>query len=154
MVCTSKLGVGALIVSVSLNAYAADPRSTREDTKTTQRSPDTTHLKSDLKLDLRTPSITRIFTQQQIEMVLARATDPELEHVEVEASRISDVPFVDNSASGTQAAFKEVVRWFAPYPTTRAAQVNASPDATAPYRPAPILLSAYHASFSPPYSQR
>ena len=143
MVCMSKLGVGALILSASLTAYAADPQPPREDTKATHRS-----------LDLRAPPITRIFTQRQIEMILARATDPELEHVEVEASRIADLPFVDRSASPAEAAFKEVVRWFNPYPTTLAAQVNASPDATAPDRPPPLMLSAYHPSFPPPYSQR
>ena len=145
MVCMSKLasfGVGALILGASLHAYATDPPA-RKDTPVTHRS-----------LDLKAPSITRIFTQQQIELILARATDPELEHVEVEASRIADMPFVDRSASGTEVAFKEVVRWFTPYPTAFASQVNASPDATDPQKAPPLLLSSYHASFSPPYSQR
>ena len=136
-------GVGALILGASLNAHATDPQPAHDGTKAANRS-----------LDLRAPSITRLFTAQQIEMILARATDPELEHVEVEASRIADMPFVDRSASGTEVAFKEVVRWFTPYPTVLASQVNANPDATDPQRPPPLLLSSYHASFSPPYSQR
>lgn len=146
MIGMSKLasfGVGALVLGTSLNAHAADPRPAHEGTKATARS-----------LDLKAPSITRLFTSQQIEMILARATDPELEHVEVEASRIADLPFVDRSASGTEVVANEVIRWFTPYPTVFASQVNASPDATDPQRPAPVLLSSYHASFSPPYSQR
>jgi hypothetical protein len=105
-------------------------------------------------LDLRPPLITRIFTPQQIDMILARSIDPQLEYVEVEAARIDDVPFVDQSARPVEAAFKEVIRWFAPYPTVLAASVNAAPDATDPYRAVPISISAYHPSFPPPYSQR
>ena len=145
MICMSKLAsfVLGVILSAPIGAYAADPQPTRGVAKATS-----------LPLDLKAPSVTRIFTVQQIEMILARATDPELEHVEVEASRIADVPFVDRSASGTEVAFKEVIRWFTPYPTMLASQVNANPDATDPQRAPPLLLSAYHASFSPPYSQR
>jgi hypothetical protein len=105
-------------------------------------------------LDLRPPLITRIFTPQQIDMILARSIDPQLEYVEVEAARIDDVPFVDQSAQPMEAAFREVIGWFAPYPTVLAASVNAAPDATDPYRAVPISISAYHPSFPPPYSQR
>jgi hypothetical protein len=144
MVCMSKLaslGVGAVILGASLNVYATDPPQ-RDDAKPPRM------------LDLKAPAISKIFTPQQIEMILARASEPELEHVEVEASRIADVPFIDRSASAPESVFKEVVRWFTPYPTLLAGQVNASPDATDPQRAPPMLLSSYHPSFPAPYSQR
>ena len=144
MVCMSKLasfGIGVALFAASIEGYAAEsqPTSAKSGTR---------------GLDLKVPSITRIFTPQQIEMILARATAPELEHVEVEASRISDVPFRDKSASSSEAMFEEVVRWFVPYPDTAASQINARLDMTEPQRPVPISLSSYHASFPPPYSQR
>ena len=106
------------------------------------------------KLDLSAPPISRIFTAQQIDLILARTVDPDLEGVQVEASRIGDLPLEDKSASIPEATFKEVVRWFAPYPSVMAANINASPDATAPYRSAPASPAWYHAGQTSPYSQR
>lgn len=108
--------------------------------------------KPDSKLDLRAPSISRIFTPQQIDLVLARTIDPDVEGVQVEAPRIGDLPLTDKSASVPAAAFKEVVRWLAPYPTAVAA--NAAPDATSPSRPVLTSVAWYHAGQIQPYSQR
>jgi hypothetical protein len=106
------------------------------------------------KLDLTAPPISRIFTPQQIDLILARTLDPDLESVQVEAPRIGDLPLTDKSASIPEAAFKEVVRWLAPYPTAVAANVNAAPDVTSPSRPVPVSLAWYHAGQTPPYGQR
>jgi hypothetical protein len=106
------------------------------------------------KLDLRAPPISRIFTPQQIDMILARTVDPDLEGVQVEAPRIGDLPLEDKSASAPEATFKEVVRWVAPYPTAMAANINAAPDVTSPYRPVPASLAWYHAGQTAPFSQR
>lgn len=104
-------------------------------------------------LDLKLAPLSRIFTPAQIDAVLSRAVAVELEHVEVEASRIGDLPLRDKSASGVETVFKTVVRTLAPSPVY-AARVNYMPDVTDPYRPTPVSLSMYHASFPPPYSQR
>jgi hypothetical protein len=150
MICISKLtsfGVGLLVMTANSAAQAdneaAEPTQARTQSAYAARS-----------MDLTPPQITRIFTIQQIDMILARAVDPDLEHVEVEATRIGDLPLQDNSASAPRVVFDTVVRWLAPYPTTLAAQVNAAPDFTDSYRPVPVSMSSYHASFAPPYSQR
>lgn len=104
-------------------------------------------------LDLKLAPLSHIFTPQQIDAVLSRAVDPALESVEVEATRLRDLPFQDNSASVAQTTFNTVVRWLTPS-SLYASNVNDTPDATNPFRPAPVLASSYHASFPPPYSQR
>ena len=104
-------------------------------------------------LDLKAPALTRIFSLAQIDAILSRAVDPALERVEVEALRLGDLPFEDNSAPAGEAVFKSIVRWFAPS-QLYAANVNLPPDATDPYRPAPMVQTDYHASFAPPASQR
>jgi hypothetical protein len=149
MICTAKLAPfgGTLILAATFAAHATD-------VATSPRESPANPAHATRTLDLKPPQITRIFTAQQIDMILARATDPALEHVEVEAPRIGDLPLRDNSASTLEVAFKEVIRWLAPYPTVLAARVNAAPDATDPYRPVPVSLSSYHASFAPPYNQR
>jgi hypothetical protein len=104
-------------------------------------------------LDLKAPEVTRIFSVEQINAILSRATDPALEHVEVEAPRIGDLPMNDNSASTAEVVFKSMMRWFVPS-NSYAANVNIAPDVTAPFRPAPLMQASYHASFAPPVSQR
>jgi hypothetical protein len=128
--------------TVSFAVQAADPAASRSTAPAETRS-----------LDLKAPQLTRIFSIEQINAILSRATDPALEHVEVEASRIGDVPITDNSASDVDVVFKSVVRWFVPS-SRYAARVNLSPDATDPLRPAPLMQANYHASFAPPLSQR
>jgi hypothetical protein len=105
-------------------------------------------------LDLKAPLITSIFTAQQIDMILASTLDLDLEGVEVEAARITDLPFEDNSASAGEVAFREVVRWVSPYPATLTAQVNPAPDFKDSYRPVPLEMSWYHASFRAPFDQQ
>lgn len=139
MNCPSKVACLILGIAVSIAAQAGEPA---------------TPSKLDSKLDLRAPPISRIFTPQQIELILARTIDPDLESVQVEASRIGDLPLTDKSASVQEAVFKEVVRWFAPYPTVVAANVNSTPDATSPSRAVPVSLAWYHAGQTQPYSQR
>lgn len=102
-------------------------------------------------LDLKLAPLSRLFTPRQIDTVLAR-THPELENVEVQATRLNDVPFRDNSASTAETAFTSVVRWLTPS-SLYASNVNYTPDATDPYRPTSMLASSYHPSFAPPYSQ-
>jgi hypothetical protein len=139
MNCPSKVASLIVGIAVSIAAQAGEPA---------------TRSKLDSKLDLRAPPISRIFTPQQIDLILARTIDPDLESVQVEASRISDLPLTDKSASVPEAAFKEVVRWLAPYPTAIAANANATPDATSPSRPVPVSIAWYHAGQTQPYSQR
>ena len=145
MICRStlaSLGIGALAFAWTLTSPAAEPQSVQAKPTQTTRA-----------LDLKPPLIGRIFTVQQIDTILARTGDPELEHIEVEAPRIGDLPLNDKSASLSSVVFKEVVRWLLPYPSVRSAQVNRSPDITDSYRPVPVSLSSYHASFPPPYNQ-
>jgi len=138
------LGVSSLLCFVSSLANGAELRqSPVEPTARAQRT-----------LDLKAPLITSIFTAQQIDMILANAVDVELEHVEVEASRINDVPFTDRSASGGEVAFREVTRWVTPYPTALAAQVNAPTDYTDSYRAVPTQMAWYMPNFPAPASQR
>jgi hypothetical protein len=143
MYCTSKLaiaGLGSVLLAGSFAAHAAEPRQSATATART--------------LDLTAPLITSIFTPQQIDMILASTFDLELEHVEVEAARINDLPLEDNSASTGEVVFREVVRWFSPYPATLTAQVNPTPDFTDSYRPVPLSMSWYHASFRAPFDQQ
>jgi hypothetical protein len=105
------------------------------------------------RLDLKAPEVTRIFSLAQIDAILSRATDPALENIDVEALRLGDLPYDDNSASTGEVVFQSIVRWFAPS-ETYAANVNRSPDATDPYRPAEMMQANYHPSFPPPFSQR
>jgi len=136
--------VASLIVGIAVSMAATGAQSSEPTSEPATRS----------KLDLTTPLISRIFTPQQIDMILARTVDPDLESVQVEAPRIGDLPLEDKSASVPEATFKEVVRWFAPYPTAMAANVNAAPDVTSPTRPVPASLAWYHAGQALPYSQR
>jgi hypothetical protein len=145
MYCTSKLaivGLGSVLLAGSLAANAVEPQQSAAMDSSSTRT-----------LDLRAPQITSIFTAQQIEMILASTIDLELEGVEVEAARINDLPFEDNSASPGEVAFREVVRWVSPYPAALTAQVNPAPDFTDSYRPVPLEMSWYHASFRAPFDQ-
>jgi len=136
------LKTAILVISMTaLTAQAAEPAANSAARKDTPRS-----------LDLKLGPLSRIFTSQQIDAVLSRATDPALENVEVEAPRLTDLPYRDRSASTGETVFKSVVSWLAPS-SLYAANANYTPDATAPLRP-PMMASAYHASFPPPYSQR
>jgi len=152
MICISKLaslGMGLLTISARVIATGLIATSVTHAADFAAESNGASR-----SLDLRPPLITKICPPQQIDMILARSIDPQLEYVEVEAARIDDLPFVDESAQPIEAAFKEVIRWFAPYPTVLAATVNAAPDATDPHRAVPVSISSYHPSFPPPYSQR
>jgi hypothetical protein len=95
-------------------------------------------------LDLSAPDIRRIFTLEQINAVLARAIDPALEHIEVEALPLGDLPLEDRSATATETIASTVV-WLLFGP-----RVNPTPDATDPQRPAPTLQALHHAAFDPP----
>jgi hypothetical protein len=146
MYCTSKLaiaGLGFVLLAGSFAANAAEPASSAARNSSATRS-----------LDLKPPLITSIFTAQQIEMILANTVDLELERVEVEAARISDLSFQDNSASLGEVAFREVVRWVSPYPAALTAHANPVPDFTDSYRPVPLEMSWYHASFRAPFDQQ
>lgn len=136
--------VAALVVGVAVSISATGVRASDMTNAAATRS----------KFDLRAPPISRIFTPQQIDLILARTLDPDLESVHVEAPRIGDLPLTDKSASVPEATFREVVRWLAPYPSTMAANVNAAPDVTSPYRPVPASLAWYHAGQTSPYSRR
>ena len=140
----ASIGVSSVLCLVGYVANAAEPNHSL----TEPRSP---ALRT---IDLKAPLITSIFTAQQIDMLLANTGDPELEHVEVEASRINDVPFADRSASDAEVAFREVTRWVTPYPTALAAQVNAAPDHTDSYGAVPVAMAWYHPNFPAPFSQR
>ena len=142
MSCTSKrsvAGLGCALLAASFAAQAAGPSASLTSSRT---------------LDLKAPLITSIFTPQQIEMILANTIDLELAHVEVQAARINDIPFEDNSASTGEVVFREVVRWMSPYPAGLTAQVNPTPDFTDSYRPVPLEMSWYHASFRAPFDQQ
>lgn len=104
------------------------------------------------KLDLTPPSLLRIATAEQINQVLSRAVDPQLERIEVEAPRLNDLPFVDRSNSPVQTVFDTVVHWLGPS-TQYASRVNYALDSDS-YRPVPLAMSSYHPNFPPPYAQR
>lgn len=132
------LTTSAIIVTAVLPCalHAAESAPTRTDS-TTQR------------LDLKAPEIGRIFTLAQINAVLSRAVDPSLEHVQVEALRLGDLPFADSNASPTANIARTVVWLFAPS-TAFAAVEQAAPDATYSHRPPPALQALHHASFDQP----
>ena len=136
------LGYVITLALITITAQAADRSEQPNPAPTTSNH-----------LDLRAPELTRIFSLAQINAILSRAVDPALEHVEVEALRLGDLPFEDNSASDGEVVFQSIARWLAPS-QAYAANVNVTPDATDPYRPAPMVQTNYHASFSPPASQR
>jgi hypothetical protein len=146
MYCTSKLAMAGLAFVLLAGSPAANAAETAPSAAVNPSSA--------RPLDLKAPLITSIFTAQQIEMILASTIDLELERVEVEAARIDDLAFEDNSASPGEVAFREVIRWMAPYPATLTAQVNPVPDFTDSYRPVPLEMSWYHASFRAPFDQQ
>ena len=99
-------------------------------------------------LDLRVPDITKLFSQQELQRVLARAIDPDLEEVEVEGARgrIAPPPDTPTVWPGLLAPFWAVThptqawRILAPLPPDQAKGIgSAPPDATDPYRPAQPL---------------
>jgi hypothetical protein len=147
MYCTSKLATAGLTFVLLTGSFAPNATETAP-SAAAMNSP------SVRTLDLKPPLITSIFTAQQIEMILANTIDLELERVEVEAARIDDLAFEDNSASTGEVVFREVVRWMAPYPAALTAQVNPVPDFTDSYRPVPLEMSWYHASFRAPFDQQ
>lgn len=100
-------------------------------------------------LDLRAPEIGKIFSLAQISAVLKQAVDPELEYVQVEASRLGDVPFADSAASPGADVARTVAWLLAPSPTFFAVERGA-PDATYSLRPPPALQVNHHAAFDPP----
>lgn len=100
-------------------------------------------------LDLKAPEIGKIFSLEQINAVLARATDPALEHIQVEALRLGDLDFQDESAPPAQRIASTVVWLLTPSPTF-AAVANPKPDATDPNRPPPYLQASHHAAFDAP----
>jgi hypothetical protein len=109
-----------------------------------EHTPERIDAQSKRTLDLKAPEIGRIFSPQQINAVLARATDPALENVEVEALRLDDLPFKDRSASPTQSVARTAF-WLLfgtrPNPTRDAADAD---------RPAPYLQTNHHAAFDTP----
>jgi hypothetical protein len=100
-------------------------------------------------LDLQAPKIGKIFSLAQINAVLSRAVDPSLEHVEVEALRLGDLPLEDNSASPAESIARTVAWLFLPASTIAAVE-RPAPDATYSHRPDPFLEANYHASFDQP----
>ncbi len=130
---TILLGANAVLPCASLAAETAPTRPS----PTTQRP-----------LDLRAPQIGKIFSLEEINAVLSRAADPSLEHVEVEALPLPDLPMVDSLPPAERLA--QTVTWlFAPSATFEAIR-RAAPDATYSHRPPPALQANYHASFAPP----
>ncbi len=99
---------------------------------------------SEPALDLKAPSIRRIFTLEEINAVLARAIDPALEYIEVEALPLGDLPLEDNSAGAAETVAGTVV-WLLFGP-----RYNPTPDATDSYRPVPTMQAQHHAAFDPP----
>ena len=122
----------AQIPTLAATQPAAKP--TAAATSGTQRKP----------LDLRTPDITKLFSQQELQRVLARTIDPDIEEVEVEGARGRSPPPPDTPTvwPGLLAPFWAIThptqawRILAPLPPDQAKGVgSAPPDATDPYRP-------------------
>jgi hypothetical protein len=99
-------------------------------------------------LDLRAPDITRLFSQQELQRVLAKTLDADIEEVEVEGARGRRAPPPDTPTvwPGILAPFWAIThptqawRILAPLPPDQAKRVgSAPPDATDPYRPAQPL---------------
>lgn len=118
-------------------ASAAEPDPAPAKAAATQRKP----------LDLRAPDITRIFSPQELQRLLANTIDPDIEEVEVEGTRPKVVPPETPAVwPGVLAPFwalahpTQAWRIFAPMPPDRAQSIgNTPPDATDPYRPPPPL---------------
>ena len=97
-------------------------------------------------LDLRAPDITRLFSQQELQRVLAKTIDPDIEEVEVEGVRGRRAPPPDTPTvwPGILAPVWAIThptqawRILAPLPPDQA-KGSAPPDATDPYRPAQPL---------------
>ena len=117
-----------------------------------ESAPERANTEAQKTLDLKAPEIGKIFSLDQINAVLARAVDPALEFIEVEALRLGDLPLDDNSAAPAQRLARTVWWLFAPQESTATfqARVNQPPDATDPQRPAPFVQTNYHASFDQP----
>jgi hypothetical protein len=94
-------------------------------------------------LDLKAPDIHRIFSPAQIDAVLREATDPALEHIEVEALRLGDLPLKDNSASAAETVARTVAWLFLPHAVFGATE-HAPTDATDPYLPPPYVPALHH----------
>jgi hypothetical protein len=95
-------------------------------------------------LDLKAPKIGEIFTPEQIEAVLARAIDPALEHIEVEALPLGDLPLEDEGAALAEEVARTVA-WL-----IFGSRANPVPDATDSHRPPPPLATNYNAAFKSP----
>lgn len=100
-------------------------------------------------LNLRAPDITKIFTAEQIQQVLAATVDPDkdIEEVEVERDRLRqklppNTPVVwPNLLAPFWALMHPTQAWriIAPLPPDQAQRLAAPPEATDPYRPPPPL---------------
>jgi hypothetical protein len=99
-------------------------------------------------LDLRAPDITKLFSQQELQRLLAKTVDPDIEEVEVEGARDRAVrpPDTPTAWPGILAPFwalthpTQAWRIFAPLPPDQAQRIGSTPpDATDPYRPPPPL---------------
>jgi hypothetical protein len=95
-------------------------------------------------LDLKAPKIQEIFTSEEIEAALARAIDPALEYIEVEALPLGDLPLEDESAALAEEVARTVA-WL-----IFGSRANPVPDATDSHRPAPSLATNYNAAFKSP----
>jgi hypothetical protein len=124
--------------SIQAAATQSAVKPTVAPTSGTQRKP----------LDLRAPDITRLFSQQELQRVLAKTLDADIEEVEVEGARGRRAPPPDTPTvwPGILAPFWAVThptqawRILAPLPPDQAKGVgSAPPDATDPYRPAQPL---------------
>lgn len=91
-------------------------------------------------LDLRAPAIAKLYTPGQIETLLAKMERDRLEVIEVERTRERLPSATPEVWGGIAAPFWALLhptqawRVFAPLPPDRARSVNATPDATSPYR--------------------
>lgn len=94
-------------------------------------------------LDLRAPDITQLFSQQELQRVLASTIDPDIEEVEVEGARgRAPPPDTPTVWRGILSPFWAIThptqawRILAPLPPDQAKVMgSAAPDATDPYRP-------------------
>lgn len=112
-----------------------------------------TEPRSATTLDLAAPDIREIFSDSQIEIPLGQSDHYNLEHLEVEALRLDDLPLQDRSASAFQTLVSVALWLITPSPTL-AWRMNSAPDATDPQRPPPAIQSLHHPSFPPPESRR
>jgi|GEM_PF-5823544 hypothetical protein len=100
------------------------------------------------KLDLKASDIRKIFSSEQIDAVLRQAKDPTLEHIEVEALPLDDLPLRDKSAPIFERALRRGLGWIAP------SELAAAGPPTDDDRPPPFAQTMYHPSFPRPASQR